>query len=229
MFYQSISDIYNQLFPFDNQTYNFLKGYAKKELPILDIGCATGGYVKKFIEEGFRAYGLEYEKSFNLKGNFVYGDMTNLPFSKNHKFGLIYSIGNTLVHVNNKKQFYKTIKDAFELLDRKSYLILQIINYDRIYGYEIKELPEIENDTIHAKRIYHYNDENELIFEMIITNKSTKQQKTIKQKLTPLFLEDIKIAASVAGAGFVQFFGNFNGDKFFIKDNLMIIAALYKN
>ncbi|BAI79656.1 conserved hypothetical protein [Deferribacter desulfuricans SSM1] len=229
MFYSNINDIYDFLFPFDETTYNFLKSYAKKDLPILDIGCATGKYVTRFRNDNFKAFGLEFEKGFNLNNHFIYGDMNQLPLKDESKFGLIYSIGNTLVHVNDKLQFFKIIKNSMKLLDHKSYLLIQIINYDRIYGYNIKELPVIDNEYIYAKRLYHYDDESKITFEMVVTDKKNNTTKTIKQTITPIFLEDIKLAATKAGAGFVQFFGSFDEDKFFIKDSLMLIAALYKN
>ncbi|MGA1847489.1 hypothetical protein [Deferribacter abyssi] len=228
MFYKELSKSYNEIFPFDNDTYNFLKNYIKSELPVLDIGCATGNYVNKFIKEGFKCFGIEKETGFELQGPFIYADMLRLPIKSSKKFGFIYSIGNTLVHVNSKLDFYNVIKNIMNLLEKKCFFLMQIINYDRIYGYELKGLPDIETEHYVINRIYHYDSDEQLIFEMKIIDKNSNKVKTLSSKLTPIFLEDVKDAATRAGASFVQFFGDFQGGKFFLKDSMMLIAAIYK-
>ncbi|KAA0258791.1 class I SAM-dependent methyltransferase [Deferribacter autotrophicus] len=228
MFYKELSRFYNEIFPFDENTYNFLKSYAKGDFPVLDIGCATGVYVNRFLEDGFKAFGVEKETAFELQGPFIYADMLRLPLKSSTKFGFIYSIGNTLVHVNSKLDFYNTVRNVMSLLKERCFFLIQIINYDRIYGYELKGLPDIETEHYMVNRIYHYDNEEQLIFEMKVTDKHTKEVRTLSSKLTPIFLEDVKNAAARAGAGFVQFFGDFQGGKFFLKDSMMLIAAIYK-
>lgn len=224
-FYKMLSKYYDSIFPFEEITYNFLKSFVKEDSKILDIGSATGSYVKRFFNDGLDALGIEYSKDFNHDYNLLLSDMHNLPF-KPESFDFIYSIGNTLAHAKSRSHFVNIITTVMQLLKPKGVFLFQILNYDRILENNIKRLPDIKTDNIVFERHYSYDNPSKIDFTGILrTNDETYESQTT---LIPITFEEIKWAVGKAKANFAQFFGDFYGNKFFKPESFMLIAALHK-
>ncbi|MCD8566934.1 MAG: class I SAM-dependent methyltransferase [Geovibrio sp.] len=94
-FYRILAKAYDEVFPFSQTTFDFLRLHAAGR--VLDVGCATGAYVKRFHGEGFSAEGIEYvPELIKYTENISAGDMRRLPESFSGRFSLVYCIGNTL-------------------------------------------------------------------------------------------------------------------------------------
>ena len=62
MFYLKFSKDYEQIFPFSERVYSFIKGYLpSNNSNILDIGCATGHYCGKFAADGYKITGIDLD------------------------------------------------------------------------------------------------------------------------------------------------------------------------
>lgn len=225
-FYSMLMKYYDDIFPYSDETYQFLKSYTIKGGNILDIGSATGSYVKKFSSEGFNVVGIDKFDFMRRDYSMVLADMEDLPFKK-ESFDLIYSIGNTMVHAKNRGAFSKIISDCISLLKPNGKFIFQILNYDMILGENIKKLSTIEADNIIFERDYEYENRSKIIFKGTLKTKDGAVLVS-ETELLPITFDEIKWVASKSGANFVQFYGDFSGKKFFKTDSFMNISVFYK-
>lgn len=73
---------------------NYYKEKKREKVKILDVGCGTGAATWYLSREGFSAFGIDGSESGiraakkrfkgeKLKGNFIVGDIANLPYSDN--------------------------------------------------------------------------------------------------------------------------------------------------
>lgn len=224
-FYDMLSRYYDSIFPFSEETYHFLKSHIEMDnATVLDIGSATGSYVKQFNSDGIKAFGIDLS-DFGKTYPFVKGSMSALPF-KNESFDIIYSIGNTLVHAKSRKEFAQIMEDAFFLLKPKGRLILQILNYDRILNNNIKKLPDITTEECTFERYYEYENQGKITFKGVLTVNDSKYSSTVE--LIPVTFDEVKWVADKVKAHFVRFYGDFSGSKFFKNDSIMLIAVFYK-
>ncbi|HHU55951.1 MAG TPA: class I SAM-dependent methyltransferase [Acholeplasmataceae bacterium] len=187
--YQSIARYYDLIFPVDENKVSFLKHHFRSLKTILDVGCATGGYVQRLSGEGFICSGIDIDFEMIKIAKEKY---PNLDFKQksmlelgDEKYDGIYCIGNTLVHV---EEVEKVINLMHKSLNKNGILIIQILNYDRILKNKIKSLPTI-NNCLTFTRNYEY-DENKIIFKTEVTYENIK----IKNSTTlyPIKTSDIK-------------------------------------
>lgn len=224
-FYKMLSVYYDEIFPFDEDTYNFLKSFTSKSDVVLDIGSATGSYVKRFNDDGIQAYGVEFSLDFNRDYNVIISDMHHLPF-RPESFDFIFSIGNTIAHARSRSDFANIIDYGMKLLKPSGKFLFQILNYDRILDNNIKQLPEIATDKVIFERYYSYENPSKIEFTGVIKNGT--QSFESKTTLIPITFEEVKWVAGRVKTNFVQFFGDFKGKKYFKPDSFMLIAVFNK-
>nr|WP_281285466.1 hypothetical protein [Deferribacter autotrophicus] len=192
------------------------------------MGCATGYYTKALIDNGYKAFGIEYTKHFSfITKNVSIADMKMLPLRK-QIFGTIYIIGNTLVHVNNKLEAAKVIRDSLNLLESKGKLIIQIMNYDRIFKEKITELSTIETENLIFKRYYTLSSTESIIFKTVLTIKENKETYIQETQLTPIFYENFTTVADSLNNCYLQFFGDYSKNKYSKYTSPLLIAVFSK-
>jgi len=227
-FYEVLNNYYDEIFPFDEDIYHYIKNSSSNAKNILEVGSATGKYIKSLENDGFNAVGLEYDRIFmSYPYNIIIGDMHFLPF-KPSMFGTVVCIGNTLAHAKNSTEVQKILYQSFSLLSPGGSLIVQTVNYDRIFAHNIKELPLIETESLRFERYYEYNNEKTLFFNATLTDKKTNEKYSSTITLTPVFFDDYIKAASRVGASFVNFNGDFRYSKLSKYESFMTIAVFTK-
>lgn len=227
--YSKMTNIYDEIFPFSENTFNFLSFFTKGKSSILDIGSATGKYVTEFVEQGFSAAGLEYVSDFSFtKYPMIQGDMNFLPLKK-ETFDLIYCIGNTISHLKGRGGLLNFMKQIWDTLSPKGKFIVQIINYDRIFNKRIEKLPDINTEDYLFTRDYEYKDSSSLDFIGKIYQKSNSTlYHSFSQKLTPYMYNDFIWITNKLEFLFTQFYGDFNGGKFYKNESFVCIAVFTK-
>ena len=223
-FYRILSRAYDDIFPFSDVTYGFLKERAKS--PVLDIGCATGAYVKAFQKDGMDAVGIEYvpELIKHTEGVSV-GDMRELPASFGNSFGFAYCIGNTLVHCTDLLDCTNILKGFNRVLKEDGVLVIQILNYDRILKKRPSELPSIKTDKFFFRREYFYQNSN---IEFKGTLSSDGYEAFSSVYLFPLKSDELKSAAENSGFKSVKLYQDFSGAEFDIDNSFALVAVLQK-
>jgi len=150
-FYSEFAPYYEQVFPFREEVYAFLKGYAGEPGgAVLDIGSGPGHYCGRFSRDGFAADGLDLDSRMigaavrsYPDASFHCMDMAHIG-SLQGQFMLAYSIGNVLSHLPSDR-LRKFIEKVRSLLAPGGFWALQVVNWDamldrRAFVFPVKTL-----------------------------------------------------------------------------------------
>lgn len=171
-FYTEIAKYYDYIFPTENAKLSLIRelvGDTPKD--ILDVACGSGGYSKKLKELGYKVTAIDLDEAMISQLKATDGEidarvLNMLDIDKlNKKFDLIFCIGNSMVHLNDNEEILRFLENCKKSLKVGGYLLLQIVNYDRILVKNIKSLPVIENKEIGLtfERYYEYLPEKHKI------------------------------------------------------------------
>lgn len=117
---------------------------------VLDLGCGTGEHSRRLAAGGFEAVGVDSSESMLEKAReepvpenlrFVSGDMRDLGSVVDGSFGGALCLGNALPHLLTGDDLRSFAAGLRERLLPGAPLILQILNYDRIFALGERSLP----------------------------------------------------------------------------------------
>ncbi|QAR32488.1 class I SAM-dependent methyltransferase [Geovibrio thiophilus] len=223
-FYRILAKAYDEVFPFSETTFGFLRKYAGTS--VLDVGCATGAYVKRFHEEGCEAEGIEYvPELMKYRINISAGDMRRLPESFSGRFSLVYCIGNTLAHCTDAEDARSILSGFARSLKDGGTAVIQILNYAGILEKRPAELPLIETEGVRFKREYRYTDGR---IEFIGSLTAGGQAYSSSVMLYPLTHTELSEAAVKAGFSSCVHYGDFAGTPFNEAESFMLVSVLGK-
>jgi len=154
-FYSEFATYYERVFPFREEVYAFLKGYAGAHgCSVLDIGCGPGHYCCRFARDGFAVQGLDLDSrmieaaSANCPDvSFHCKDMSGVE-RMHGPFRLVYAIGNVFSHLHPEK-LGRFVASVHSLLSPGGYWVFQVVNWDAVlerkeYVFPIKVIDEGE-------------------------------------------------------------------------------------
>ncbi|PLX66060.1 MAG: hypothetical protein C0602_13090 [Denitrovibrio sp.] len=155
-FYKMLSKHYDEIFPVSMDLVNMVKELAPEGGSVLDVGCATGAFIRKLCNEGFDASGLEYVPELvGFPERTKIGDMHHLPY-EDSTFDTLICTGNTLAHVSSKEGAEQVLKEFSRVLKKGGKAVIQILNYEMILKKQLRELPLIQTENVRFKRSYEY-------------------------------------------------------------------------
>jgi len=173
-FYSLFAPYYEQVFPFRNQVYSFLRTYSGRPGDaMLDAGCGTGHYCGMFLRDGFRVTGIDLDpmmidaaSATYPQGSFHCMDMAGIG-SLQSLFRLIYSIGNVLAYLPHEEveQFLRAVHAA---LETGGYWVFQVVNWDYLltlkeYSFPVKS---IAGGSLTFHRRYSLISPEQVIFDV---------------------------------------------------------------
>ena len=225
--YDHFVDYYNSIFPFDEKLKTTLKPFIKPAGLAVDLGCGTGRLAHLLYELGMQAVGVDLDLAMIEKAK---KDYPTLPFYNanmvdylevKEEYDLMLCFGNTLVHLNPEqiKNFFKRIKQR---LAPSGYLIIQMLNYDKILKNKPEQLKTLHFDQGKFIRQYTYF-ENTITFQtkLLIGDHLSEGQTT----LYPYTRSKLKSIFSHADLNFA-FVANLDEEKDMIEaDHLTIIVT----
>jgi SAM-dependent methyltransferase len=119
---------------------------------VLDLGSGTGEHARHLAAQGYDAVGVDrseeqvaaardYENEFPPQGpRFLHGDLTELDRLTDERFGAALCLGNVLPHLEDEA-LEATLEGLARRLLPGGRLVLQLINYERIFARGIRHLP----------------------------------------------------------------------------------------
>ncbi len=239
-FYTSISDHYDDIFPLNPAQVDFvLNNFSNAEdFKLLDIGCGTGSLSITLAPHFNEIVGIDpdemmlklaVEKAGKDHDNLSFHPYGMLDLEKqfgSHRFDAILCFGNTLVHLRSAEQILDFLKQAKKSLKPGGKLLVQIINYTRIFEQQISDLPTIENDQIKFVRNYHYPASEQLLnFETILSIKSSGEVIRNCISLFPVRKDSLEKMLLETGFSNLSFYGNFKRDQFLSDSIPLVISA----
>jgi len=167
-----------------------MKRYVVKGKKAIDLGCGTGRLTKIVFDHQMDVTGIDLDAEmirFASKSypNIKFIEQSMVDALEDH-YHLITCFGNTLPHLNqdNLLIFLKKVK---EKLDPKGYLIIEMLNYDKIMKEKPSHLKPINIGDIRFSRLYEYfHDSIKFttvleINQQILTGSTTLYPYTIKK------------------------------------------------
>ncbi len=117
---------------------------------VLDLGCGTGEHSRRLAAARFEAVGVDASESMLRKAQeeplpenlrFVLGDICDLGHCVEGSFGGALCLGNALPHLLTDDDLRRFAAGLRERLLPGAPLILQLLNYDRIFTANERHLP----------------------------------------------------------------------------------------
>ncbi|MBB6217650.1 ubiquinone/menaquinone biosynthesis C-methylase UbiE [Anaerosolibacter carboniphilus] len=240
-FYEALSGVYDIVFPMSEDTLQFLKKDLEPRSKILDIACGTGNYSIALAKAGHHVDAIDLdetmiqqanEKAQSLYVHFIQGDMTKIREQLQETlYDLIFCIGNSIVHLDNKNMIEKLIQDIFDMLRDGGQMVIQTINYDRIIKYNIDHLPTIEpkgEGITFVRKYFHRNDMGKVDFDTELTIHQGTETHKYHNSIPLLALQKGDLEAMIKKAGFqrVEFYGGFGSMPYALDAYAMVVRAI---
>jgi SAM-dependent methyltransferase len=231
-FYESIAQYYDRIFPLDAEQIEFLKSaYIGQGDGLLDIGCGTGTILVALAPLFRRLAGLDLDpgllaiasrKLLNIPSppasgtppyRIVEGDMRKVRvFFPEERFSLVTCLGNTIPHLTSPSDIDSFFASAFACVEPGGSFVFQIVNYDRVLDFAVRNLPLIARDGISFDRLYSAPRESGLIdFSTVLRDPSRQVVIRNSVRLYPLRLEEARQSVLAAGFSRCSFFGDYDG------------------
>jgi SAM-dependent methyltransferase len=242
-FYESISAWYDHIFPVDPQAVRFLAAHARPGCRLLDLACGTGGHAAALARLGHPVTGVDLDEAMIRRAraraaeasgagaaagpagagagagglDFRVLDMREAGRRLEPGFGLVYCIGNSLVHLESERAIGAVLADCLRLLEPGGRLVVQILNYDRLLARRLTELPTLvcEEPPLRFVRRYDYSPgERVVAFRTELTVREPEGERTMANTVPLWILEREPLERLARAAGFrdLEVFGGFGGE-----------------
>ncbi|NLB21512.1 MAG: class I SAM-dependent methyltransferase [Clostridium sp.] len=236
-FYEMIFKHYDDIFPYNKETYSFLREGLQDEDKVLDVACGTGTYSIALQKDGMNLCGLDLDENMIslaeekaeeafVNPDFVVSSMLNLDLVSDGDLRRIYTIGNALVHLKSLEEIQTFLSLSYELLKDGGDLIIRILNYDRILDNKIDKLPTLEVPLkgITFERNYSFDEASELIeFSSILSVKDQTKEASIY--LLPIRKDALLLELSNAGFKEIELYGSFKKEPYTDESTSLVIKA----
>jgi SAM-dependent methyltransferase len=147
-FYAEFSAVYEQVFPFREDVYAFLRDHLPPTgRRVLDLGCGPGHYCGRFVADGQRAVGVDLDGEMIRQARLRYpraifhaldmADVGRLAI----RCDLAVCIGNSAAHLPPTR-LEDLLAGLAQVLARPGRWILQVVNWDRILAHGYHAFPD---------------------------------------------------------------------------------------
>ena len=226
-FYDEICNKYDYIFPLNEIQKKFMDNEIKGNR-ILDVGSSTGNLSKYLIENGINVTSIDINEKLIFKAaqkGVEVKKLNMLEIDTLNKFDTIINIGNTLPHLNNKKEIYTFLEKAYDRLEENGKLIIQIINFNKFIINRDKNnylgsLPLIENENVKFERNYYLDKNNNIIFKTILDNEIKNEE-----ILLNINFEDLKNYLEKIGIKRLKYYGGFDKSFFDFENSVYLIIT----
>ena len=223
-FYADISVAYDDLFPVSPAQRSLLENLREegKVRSVVDCGCGTGSQLLPFAVAGLACLGFDPDPSLVAiarrklaaypNARIEEGAFADLPRLAASPSDLLLCLGNSLVHVpvDDASRF---VSDAARALSPGGTMLLQILNYERLFREGVTELPLMrsEDGSAELRRRYDWEDRRKVAFRTTLRLSTAEGPMIYRNEvpLYPLFPEELWEMVAGAGFGDIRFFGDF--------------------
>ncbi|MDA8121453.1 MAG: class I SAM-dependent methyltransferase [Deltaproteobacteria bacterium] len=239
-FYTDLCDVYDVLFPVsDAQRALFEKIRGLGEIRrVTDAGCGSGAQLLHFASEGISCAGFDpdpalvalareklspYPNARVEAGGFA--DTIRLALSDTD---LLLCLGNSLVHVP-REEAARFLVDAVSVMAPGGWLLLQVLNYERLFREGTTELPLMRSDDgmVEFRRRYAWEGREKVRFHTTLRLASGDGPRIVRNDipLHPLYPDEIWDMISEAGFDPIRYYGDFAYSGFTPESEALVCLA----
>ncbi len=239
-FYSDLCDVYDSLFPVSEAQREFFdkirgSGEIRK---VVDAGCGSGEQLLCFAAAGALCTGFDPDPAL---ASLARGKLAAYPGSRVERGGfadmvriappdadLVLCLGNSLVHVP-REESSRFLRDAFSVLVRGGRLLLQILNYERMFGEGTTELPLVRSGdgTVEFRRSYAWEGRNALRFRTALRLSTGDGPRIVRNDipLYPIYPEELWENLAEAGFDPIRYYGDFSRSEFTPESEAVVCLA----
>ena len=232
--YAHLAHYYDRLFPVTETVRTFLLSQFKQAKTLLDVGCGTGRHALQMASAGKVVTGVDPDGSMLAIANnhppmmqgtcrFVQGHLTDIGVTGT--FEGIMVLGNTLCHVTDATELERALNGLYERLESGGVLVLQLINYDKVFEERLTELPLLKDGKVSLRRQYVLNRPF-VDFTTILYDGSSHHTQTVRL----LGITQVMLESTLEETGFIDLesYGDFSSKPYQVKTDLRYILVAIK-
>jgi len=239
-FYADLSEVYDDLFPVSvaqRELFDGIRGTGEIRR-VADAGCGSGAQLLHFASAGVSCVGfdpdpalvaLARKKLAPFPGARVevggFADTARLVFPA---ADLLLCLGNSLVHVP-REEAARFVADAASVLSPEGWILLQILNYERLFREETTELPLMRagEGSIEFRRRYVWEGQREVRFVTSLRLAGADGPRILRNEipLYPIYPEELWEMLSGAGFAPIRYYGAFARSDFTPDSEALVCLA----
>jgi glycine/sarcosine N-methyltransferase len=231
MFYDEISEYYDQMIPFEKRIQNLekqLKGIVEKYQikSALDAGSATGATCIALKHLGVIPVGIElsrkmvriakrHAEDMGMHIDLLQGDLLKARPAFRGKFDAVFIIANTISHFLDKRSLEKLLRNFRQWLRPRGTLVVQLLNYERIFKERERIVKIYNNNDRVFVRFYDFGRKTLNFNLLTIENRPGFSDYSLSSApLRGWKSSEIKAALTKSGFVSTKMVGTFSGKKF---------------
>jgi glycine/sarcosine N-methyltransferase len=239
-FYTDISVVYDELFPV-SQEQRVLLGSLREDggvRSVVDCGCGTGAQLMPFATAGLSCLGFDPDPSLVAiarrklatypKTRIEPGAFADIRRLTSFPSDLLLCLGNSLVHVP-REEAGKFLSDASSVLSPGGVLLLQILNYERLFNERVTDLPLIRSGdgSVEFRRRYEWENERRVLFHTALRLSAADEPRIVHNEIVlhPIYPEELWEMLASAGFSNVNFYGDFARADFHPRSEALVCLA----
>ena len=239
-FYADLSDVYDALFPVSDaqrELFDAIRGTGEIRR-VADAGCGSGAQLLHFASAGLSCVGFDPDPALVALAR---GKLAPFPDSRVEIGGfadtarlvapaadLLLCLGNSLVHVP-QEQSVRFVADAASVLSPAGWILLQILNYERLHREGITELPLMRaaEGSIEFRRRYLWEGQREVRFHTALRIAGADGPRILRNEipLYPVYPEELWEMLSGAGFSLIRYYGDFKRSEFTLDSEALVCLA----
>lgn len=230
-FYHTLTPYYDVLFPANDKQIRYISSYYAEGSSLLDMGAGTGNIAYALAEAGYNVTAAEPEKEMCARirakaekcGRLtvISTSMQELVQLTDHYDG-IYCVGNTLAHLQDRKEISQFLQQAHRRLRAHGTLLIQIVNYDKVLAGSDFTFPVIRNEHVTFERGYELVDDK-VLFTTTLTANGQAISNTIP--LFPVTYNQLVLLLEQCGYHHIEAYSNFEKVPYASNASALILAA----
>jgi glycine/sarcosine N-methyltransferase len=239
-FYTDISVVYDDLFPVSPEQralLDFLRADGGVR-SVVDCGCGTGAQLMPFATAGLSCLGFDPDPSLVAiarrklatypKTRIEPGSFADIRRLTSFPSDLLLCLGNSLVHVP-REEAGRFLSDAASVLSPGGVLLLQILNYERLFHERVTELPLIRSGdgSVEFRRRYEWENERKVLFQTALRLSAADEPRIVRNEIVlhPLYPEELWEMLASTGLSNVSFYGDFARADFHPRSEALVCLA----
>ncbi|RSK25650.1 class I SAM-dependent methyltransferase [Bacillus sp. HMF5848] len=233
-FYTILSKYYDTIFPVNSVQINFITQHMHGK-SLLDVAAGTGNQAVELAKLGYNVTAVDLDPSMvhsiNRKATeqqvTIHTDILNMIDIKSLQplsYDTITCIGNSLSHLSSIDEITQALQGFTKVLNKNGTIIIQIVNYNRIFAHSIKQLPTINRPPVKFERSYELCENNKIIFNGTLTVDDEQYESSV----TLYGIQAEQLVSSLNNAGFhhIELFGSFKGEPYTsIESPALVVVA----